>query len=79
MQSHTQKKKIVVDANMPVIECFCGAKILMTPNVKEMGQAIEAHAEEHAKNYKTKKEKDEASEKVRDYLISGLLSKVSEA
>jgi hypothetical protein len=79
MQRNMENKKKVAGAKLPVIECFCGAKILMIPNVKEMSQAIEAHAEEHAQKFKTKKEKDAEAEKVRDYLITQLLSKACES
>jgi len=80
MQTHIRhgKVNVDVDATLPVIECFCGAKILMIPNVKEMSKAIEAHAEEHAKKCKTAKEKEVEAEKVQDHLIMELLSKASE-
>jgi len=79
MSSITRKKKKVDNANLPVVECFCGAKILLVPNVKEMSRAIDAHAEVHAKKFKTKKEKDDEAEKVRDDLIMKILEKASEA
>ena len=81
MPNQTRKKKKVEaasDADAPVIECFCGVKFLLVPNVKQMSQAIEVHAEEHAKKIKTQREKDEEVEKVRDDLIIKLLEKASE-
>lgn len=72
------KKKRVDAANLPVIQCFCGAKILMVPNVKQMSKAIEAHAAEHTKKLKTQKEKDAEAERVRDDLTAKALAKACE-
>ncbi len=79
MPSNTQKKKKADATHLPVIECFCGAKILLVPNVKQMSEAIEAHTEEHIKKLKTQKEKDEEAERVRDDLISKVLARACES
>jgi hypothetical protein len=34
---------------LPLIECECGAKILLLPDIKEMNRAIEAHVVMHQK------------------------------
>ncbi len=72
------KKVKVSDANLPLIECFCGAKILLVPNVKHMSEAIEAHVAEHTKKIKDQKEAEAEAERVRDDLIAKVLSKACE-
>jgi hypothetical protein len=74
------KKKKIDDAQLPVIECTCGAKILLVPNVKQMGKAIESHVEEHVKKMKcaTKKEREVEAEHVRDHLTAKVLKKAGE-
>jgi len=76
--SRVSKKKKVSEANLPIIKCFCGAKILLVPDVKLMSKAIEAHAEAHTKKIKPKKEAEAEAERVRDYLIAKVLDKASE-
>ncbi len=75
------KKKNIEDTNIPVVECVCGAKILVVPNVKQMSKAIDDHAEVHVKKMETssKKEKDTEREKVRDDLTAKVLQKAGEA
>jgi hypothetical protein len=36
---------------LPIIRCSCGFGLLLLPDVKVMGQAIEKHALEHEKKY----------------------------
>jgi hypothetical protein len=38
--------------NLPIIQCTCGFKLLLLPNAKIMGQAIEKHTLEHKKKYR---------------------------
>ncbi len=66
---------------MPVIECTCGAKILLVPNVTQMSKAIDAHAETHINKMETstKKEKDAERERVRDDLTAKVLQEAGEA
>jgi len=73
------RKKKRAGETMPMVKCFCGAKILLVPDVKKMSEAIEAHAKEHAKNYKTEKEKDIEADRVREDLIAKVLAKACEA
>lgn len=54
---------------LPVIKCFCGAEILLMPNVKVMSEAIEAHIERKHKSKVHNLTEDE-SEKIREYLIT---------
>jgi hypothetical protein len=74
------KPKKIDDIRLPVIECICGEKILLVPNVKQMSKAIEAHAEAHAKKMKgaTKKEKEAETERIRDFLTAKVLQKAGE-
>jgi hypothetical protein len=75
-------KKTKTDAaHLPVIECTCGAKILLVPNVKQMSKAIESHVEDHVKKMKgsTKKERDLEAEQVREDLTAKVLQQAGEA
>jgi hypothetical protein len=74
------KNKKTDDTRLPLIECICGAKILLVPNVKQMSKAIEAHAEGHAKKMKgaTQKEKEAEAERIRDLLTAKVLKKAGE-
>jgi hypothetical protein len=63
---------------LPVIKCFCGAEILLLPNVKVMGEAIEAHAKEHIKKGMTRREAMAEVERVREDLIVQVLQKASD-
>jgi hypothetical protein len=46
---------VVGSSSLPVIHCRCGAEILVLPDAKAMGKAIDAHVEgcritKHSKN-----------------------------
>ena len=45
--------------NLPIIQCTCGFKLLLLPNAKIMGQAIEKHTLEHKKKYRLTDEETE--------------------
>ncbi len=80
MSTPTKKRKSESKgAGLPIIECSCGAKIVLVTNVAKMSEAIEAHALEHAKAFKTKREKDAEAERVRDDLIAKVLDRACEA
>lgn len=79
MPSNALRNKKLPSESMSMIECFCGKKILLVPDIKKMGAAIEAHAKEHAMNFSTEKEREEEAERVRDYLIVKVLAEASEA
>ncbi|MGD6852030.1 MAG: hypothetical protein ACQCN6_08230 [Candidatus Bathyarchaeia archaeon] len=64
--------------NLPVIECGCGAQILVIPNVELMGKAIEAHVREHKEKAKGRREAEAEAERVREDLIEKVFSKVCE-
>ena len=81
MPSHIAKKKIGGDKGLPVIRCSCGDEIMLVPNVKLMGEAIEAHVVKHLQKVKNPKEaKAKAkAECIRDDLIKQVLDLASKA
>lgn len=63
---------------LSVIKCSrCGAEILLVPDAKLMGEAIEAHVEEHKSKAKTRAEA-ESLEKIRDDLILQVFDEASQ-
>ena len=78
MPSRVSRKKKSSSANLPVIECSCGAKILLVPNVKKMGAAIEAHIIEHIKKMRNSEEAEAEAERIRGDLIVKVLDLASE-
>ena len=55
---------------MPVIKCSsCGAEIKLVPDVKLMGEAIEAHVETHRLRAKDSAFTESQAELIRDDLI----------
>jgi hypothetical protein len=61
-------KKLTVQKTGPLIRCECGFEILLVPDLKAMGKAIEDHAAEHAK-----KEKDPGKAVFEESRIQSLL------
>jgi hypothetical protein len=61
------------------IKCVCGEQILLVPNVKLMGKAIESHVDKHKKKVKDPAEAEAMAESLRDDLIIQVLDKVSES
>jgi hypothetical protein len=78
LPSRISRKKKVSGTRLPVIECSCGAQILLVPNVKEMSAAIEAHIIIHTKKIKDAKEAQAKAERIRDDLIAKVLETASE-
>lgn len=78
MPSRVSRKKKVSGTSLPVIECSCGAQILLVPNVKKMSAAIEAHILTHTKTIKDDKEAEAEAERIRDDLIAKVLEMASE-
>jgi hypothetical protein len=48
--------------NLPTINCDCGHKILLIPDLKSMGHAIEEHVLDHKNKFFLTDEKAEALE-----------------
>jgi hypothetical protein len=78
LATRVSKKKHAKKEGLPLIECFCGAEILLVPDVKLMSEAIEAHAQEHATKVKGAKNAEAEAERVRDNLIAKVLSRACE-
>ena len=78
MNVHVSSNEPITRTELPVIECSCGAKILIVPNIKYMSTAIEAHVKEHKKKIKDPKKAEAEVEQIRDDLIGKVLDKTSE-
>lgn len=61
----------------PLILCECGAEILLIPNLELMGQAIEAHIEEHKQMEPNTVKAENTAERIRTLLIKQVLEKAS--
>jgi hypothetical protein len=64
-----------------VIKCKCGARILMLPNVKMMGKAIDEHVAMHRLKMEMEHctEADAEAEEIRDFLTTQTLEKASDS
>ncbi len=65
-------------SNLPVIRCRCGFEILLLPNPKMMGDAIEAHADTHRRKLKGQKNAEVEADQIADELIIQALTKACE-
>jgi hypothetical protein len=52
--------------SLVVIKCTCGSEILLVPDIKAMGEAVENHVAEHKKKYGLSSDQAEG---IRDHLI----------
>jgi hypothetical protein len=59
--------------SMPIIQCKCGEKILLVPDLKAMNIAIERHLAAHRKATKKTKIEEESSASLRQFLIEQVL------
>jgi hypothetical protein len=62
------RKKLVRKAG-PIIRCECGFEILLVPDLKAMGRAIEIHAAEHAKKEQSSEKAAFEEARIQDLLI----------
>jgi hypothetical protein len=60
------------------IKCFCGAEILMLPDLKLMASAIEKHVSWHKEKIKDKAQAELEAKRIRDFLNMQVLKKASE-
>ncbi len=67
-----------IEYNLPIIECRCGAQILVISDVELMSKAIEAHVREHREKAKGRREAEFEAERVREDLIAKVFTKVCE-
>jgi hypothetical protein len=63
---------------MVIVRCSCGAKILLLPDMKEMGKAIDDHVELHLQNFKAPSCTAAEAEKLKDMLIAEVLTKAGQ-
>jgi hypothetical protein len=77
LPSRDSKKKIN-EKKLPTIECSCGAKILLVPDIKLMSKAIEAHVEVHRCEVKNTKDAEAQAQTILDDLITKVLVKACE-
>ncbi len=74
----TSKKETYGKGTLPIVKCFCGFEILFVPDVRLMGEAIEAHIEEkHMAKTVDPADVELETEKVREYLIKRVFDKAS--
>jgi hypothetical protein len=71
------EKKKSQKAGLFVVRCDCGAEILMLPDAKLMGKAIESHVDLH--RWKMKKPDEVEIERLRDCLIAQVLEKANQS
>lgn len=63
---------------LPIINCECGAEILVVPDLQAMDQAIKTHVAEHRKNEKNSKKNAISAGKIGQLLSQLSLIKISE-
>ena len=59
---------------MPLIRCFCGAELLVVPDLNAMNRAIENHIVEHKKMDRSNGKKQMSPSKLRQFLIGQILA-----
>jgi hypothetical protein len=59
------------------VKCECGEEIVLLPDVRSMGEAIEIHVALHVQKAKALADPDAEAERVRNALITQVLSKAS--
>ena len=76
--SQNRKGKLAIHKRqLPTLRCLCGAEILVVPDLKAMGRAIENHLSEHKKT-SWGKDKAVAIGVLAQYLIEQVLMVASE-
>jgi len=73
--SSGKNKKRLLKKNLPLVRCECGHEILLLPDLKNMGKAIEEHAMEHKNKYGLTQEEADA---IQDNLIAQAFKLASE-
>ena len=71
-QSLSYIQKYVQRNSMPIIQCECGEKILLIPDLRAMNIAIENHLAAHSKTIKKTKIKEASQTSLRQFLIEQL-------
>ena len=73
------KSKKQAKNGLPLVRCECGTEILMVPDVKLMGEAIETHVGLHTRKLKNPVEAEVEAERIRDFLIGQVLDKAGDS
>ena len=74
----------IVDADnhlkehLPIINCECGAEILVVPDLQAMNRAIKTHVAEHRKKTRTTQKNEITPSKISGLLSQFTLLKMSE-
>jgi hypothetical protein len=63
---------------MVMVRCSCGDEILLLPDLKQMGKAIEDHVDLHLQGLKTPSCTPAEAEHLKDMLIAQVLTKASQ-
>ena len=61
------------------IRCECGDELLLLPDLKEMGKAIEDHVDMHLKSLKAPSCTPAEAERLKDMLIAQALTKAGQS
>lgn len=64
--------------HLPIINCECGAEILLVPDLQAMNRAIEAHVAEHGKKKRNAQKNVITSSSISQLLSQLTLIKMSE-
>ncbi len=64
---------------MVKVRCECGDEILLLPDLKEMGKAIDDHVELHLQNLKGSPCTTAKAEQLKDMLVAQVLTKASQS
>ncbi|MCW3996174.1 MAG: hypothetical protein NWE98_08530 [Candidatus Bathyarchaeota archaeon] len=58
------------------IKCECGFEILVVPDIKSVGSAIDGHIEQHRKNQPDSKQADMVAKRIHQMLFRQLFEKI---
>ena len=74
MTSMSNKKLTPSHRKIDTIKCECGKEIMVTPDIRAMGEAIEIHVAMHIEKMKPLVEEDAEANRLRDALIAQLFN-----
>jgi hypothetical protein len=77
-KSENATSDVHLKERLPIINCECGAEILLLPDLQAMNRAIKTHMAEHRKNERNTKKNSSASGKICQLLSQLSLIKISE-
>jgi hypothetical protein len=61
------------------VRCVCGDELLLLPDLKEMGKAIEDHVDLHLQSLKAPSCTPAEAERLKDMLIAQVLTKTAQS